>query len=282
MGLTLLQTKKRISSISSTYKVTSAMKLVSTVKLRKLMNSMENYRYFVNEISTIFSSLFNSIAEIDSPFFNENKGNGTLYILFSSTLGLCGSYNYNIFEILDNQIKDNDYLIIIGNKGKIHYKNFENVINMDLDENNIDSLERALSDYIIHSYEDNKYKEIKIVYTDYKNSITFVPKIDSLLPIKNIDKANDESYASVLIEPSKEEVLNLLVPLYISSLVKERILEAYTSEQASRRNAMENASENAKEIIDELKLEFNKARQSQITNEIIDIVGAATAQKGEK
>ena len=280
MGQTLLQTKKRISSISSTYKVTSAMKLVSTVKLRKLMSTMENYRYFVNEISSIFTSLFDENTSINSPFFTPNKSSKRLFVLFSSSLGLCGSYNYNLFEISDNEIKDEDCLIIIGNKGKTHFKDFKNIIELDVDENDITNVNNVLSEFVIDNYKNEKFKEINIVYTKYKNSITFIPTIHRLLPLEM--NTETKLTTDVLIEPSKEEVLELLIPLYVSTLVKSNILNAYISEQASRRNAMENASTNAKDIIDQLKLEFNKARQSQITNEIIDIVGASNSQKGDK
>lgn len=281
MGQTLLQTKKRIASISSTYKVTSAMKLVASVKLRKLMSKMENYRFYVNEISTIFDSLLDEHETIKNVYFENNKSNDNLYVVFSSSLGLCGSYNYNIFEILDEEIKENDYLIIIGNKGKIHYKNFKNIINIDIDESSYEKMNDVLTEFILNKYAEGKFKNIYLVFTKYKNSITFVPQITKLLPIVKEKNKTILSKNETLIEPSKDEVINLLVPLYVSSIIKGKILEAYTSEYASRRNAMENASDNAKEIIDELKLEFNKARQSQITNEIIDIVGASNAQKGE-
>ena len=281
MGQTLLQTKKRIASISSTYKITSAMKLVSTVKLRKLMSKMENYRYYVNEISSIFDALLTGNEQFKNIYFETNTSKSNLYIVFSSSLGLCGSYNYNIFEILDDKINENDYLIIIGNKGKIHYKNFKNIIDLNLNESSYDEMNELLTEYILDNFAKGRFKEIYLVYTRYKNSITFIPTINQLLPISRNQTQKVGYNADVLIEPSKDEVLNLLIPLYVSSLIKGKILEAYTSEYASRRNAMENASDNAKEIIDELQLEFNKARQSQITNEIIDIVGASNAQKGE-
>lgn len=279
MGKTLLETKKRIASISSTYKVTSAMKLVSTVKLRALMNKMENYRYFASEVMDIFAFLSNSIKDNDSPYFNVSTKGKRLFILVSSTLGLCGSYNYNLFETLENEIGEEDDILIIGNKGKTRYKNLDNVLTLDEEPNDYELLANQLVDLVMEKYLDGTYREINFIYTKYKNSITFVPVVEKILPL--INKENQNEFKECLIEPSKEEVLEQLIPLYISSIIKGRILESFTSEQASRRNAMENATDNAKEMIDELKLEFNKARQSQITSEIIDIVGAANAQKGE-
>ena len=279
MGKTLLETKKRIASISSTYKVTSAMKLVSTVKLRSLMAKMENYRYFASEIKDVFSYLSNNIGENKSPFFNPTLKGKKLYILISSTLGLCGSYNYNLFEKIDSEYDKEDDILILGNKGKNHYKDYDNVLLLEKEENDYELLAEEIVPLVIDKYLDGTYREICIVYTKYKNSITFIPEIEKILPL--VSKDNDDYFANCLIEPDKETVLNELIPLYISSIIKGRILESFTSEQASRRNAMENASDNAKDIISELQLEFNKARQSQITSEIIDIVGASSAQKGE-
>ncbi|MCR5505921.1 MAG: F0F1 ATP synthase subunit gamma, partial [Bacilli bacterium] len=202
-----------------------------------------------------------------------------LYIIISSTLGLCGSYNSNIFKLADVAIKEKDDAIIVGGKGLAHYENgkFTKVEGFDDNPNSQNpKFINQLSNYVINEYLKGKYHEIHLIYSEYKNSLAFLPKDFLILPLgsKPID---DNNNIPPLLEPSPQELVDMILPIYIKTVLNSKILESEVCEQAARSNAMENATDNANEILDNLRLQFNKARQGAITQEITEIVGAANA-----
>ena len=278
MSQDTIKIKKRIKSVTGAYKVTSAMKLVSTVKLKKWKNKMVANNLYNNELQEVVNLLLMCSKNVNSPFSKENKSEKRLFIIVSSTLGLCGSYNINIFKEADVLLKKDDSIIILGKKGIAHFSNemFDKVEGFD---DNKDLLEKdlinSLSKYVLSSYQEGKYSSIHIIYSKYRNSLTFIPTSYQILPLGN--SSTEEIDFPPLFEPSKEKLIETLVPIYVQGTIYSKLLESEVSEQASRSNAMENATNNAKELLDNLKIEFNKARQSAITQEIIEIVAAAKA-----
>ena len=277
MGSNAIKIKSRIASVTGAYKVTSAMKLVSTVKLKKWKNKMLDNKKYADEIYKTTDYLL-SYSKENSIFSSSPDSSKDLYILYSSTLGLCGSYNNNIFKVGDQSIKQNDDAIIIGKKGLAHYQDqsFKHV-ELFNDENEIttDKLASIISEYVLKEFKKGTYRSIHIIYSSYKNSLTFIPKDEIILPLA---KKEDElvGYGPIL-EPNEETLINTLVPFYVKTLIYSKLLESEVCEHAARSNAMENATNNAKELLDNLNLEFNKERQSSITNEIIEIVSAANS-----
>lgn len=276
MSQQLVAIKKRIKSVSGAYKVTSAMKLVSTVKLRRWKDKMLNNKAYSLELSSICDEIFGFCEDIESPFIVENnKANKDLFIVVSSTLGLCGSYNQNVFKIADKVISPNDDLIILGNKGISHFGNFSSKIDTVDYSSNIDpNLIKALTEYALTNYEKGEYKKVHIIYSTYKNSLSFLPEDFILLPLKKDSAPNNG--IPPLMEPTKEKLFRDLIDIYLKSIVHSKLLEAEVCEQAARSNAMENATKNAEDLLGTLNLEFNKARQAAITEEIVEIVAGST------
>lgn len=276
MSQQLVAIKKRIKSVSGAYKVTSAMKLVSTVKLRRWKDKMLNNKAYSLELTSICDEIFGFCEDIESPFIVENnKANKDLFIVVSSTLGLCGSYNQNLFKIADKVISPNDDLIILGNKGISHFGNFTSKLDTVEYSSNIDpDLIKALTDYVLKNYEKGEYKKVHIIYSTYKNSLSFLPEDFILLPLKKDNKPNNG--IPPLMEPTKEKLFRDLIDIYLKSIIHSKLLEAEVCEQAARSNAMENATKNAEDLLGTLNLEFNKARQAAITEEIVEIVAGST------
>lgn len=278
MAQELANTKKRIQSVNSTLKITKAMELVANAKLKRWKNKMENITQYLLEMSDIISTCAGSYDPFNMSIDELKKYENTssvLYIVVTSSLGLCGGYNYNVFKFLNNKIKPEDKVIILGTKGLIKYSHTD----LNLDDDYVSLLDkfdsyasRNLIDKIINEYKTGKYKEVRLIATEYKNSLTFIPNDIRILPFENKDnKTND----NIMFDPNKEEVLSLLIPKYLDVLMYGKLTEAIVCEHASRRNAMDTATDNGKELSQKLMLEYNKARQQAITQEITEISSAA-------
>ena len=279
MAQEVTRIKKRIKSVGASYKITSAMKLVSTVKLKKWKNKMLANKDYSERIDQIASLVFSNVEKSKSPYFKEsNDAKKNLYIVLSSSLGLCGAYNSNIFRVADAKIKAEDDAIILGSKAIAHYQNGEfNKIEIFKDYSNIndEKMISSIVDYISQEYIKGTYKEIHLIYTAYKNSLVFHPRDYLVLPLKK-EEGKVLSYPPIM-EPNQDELIKTLVPLYLKSSVFAKFLESEVCEQAARSNAMENATKNAEELLNNLNIEFNKARQAAITQEITEIVSASNA-----
>ena len=276
MAQEVTRIKKRIKSVTGSY-ITSAMKLVSTVKLKKWKNKMLATKDYALRIDEIARKVFSSVEESNNPYFTLNlKANKNLYIVLSSSLGLCGAYNNNLFRLADSHIKENDEAIILGKKAISHYKDGKFTKIEDFKEYSSirdEAIIKQIVDFISKEYLKGTYREIHLIYTAYKNSLVFHPMDYQVLPLQGEKKTN-EAYPPIM-EPNQEAVLNALVPIYLKNSVYAKFLESEVCEQAARSNAMENATKNAEELLDNLQIEFNKARQGAITQEITEIVGAS-------
>lgn len=277
MSQEVTKIKARIKSVSSALKVTSAMKLVSTVKLKKWKNKMLAHKEYAQNIENVSLSFLKYAKKYKSPLSVPNNSEKNLYIVITSTLGLCGSYNSNVFKLADSLISENDDLMVFGGKGHVHYQDFpQNKIHL-FDEVTSVSEEkfiRSLSAFLIDEYLKGTYREIHLIYSNYKNSLAFIPKDYVFLPLKKLEETELNDFAPIL-EPSEKELIDTLIPLYLKTNLQSKLLESEVCEQAARSNAMENATDNANEILDDLQIEFNKARQGAITQEITEVVGAA-------
>ncbi len=269
MAQELAKTKKRIASISSTLKITKAMELVATSKLKKWKDKMENINLYLDSLIKIISSC---AGEENNTFKINKNANSSLYIVVTSSLGLCGGYNYNIYKFLNSKINKDDKVLILGTKGLSKLKS-----DFDIDDEYVSILDHfdysnasKLKDKIINEFNKGLYKEIHLISTHYKNSLTFIPCDNLLLPLEKLETSS--SNQEIIFEPNKEEVLSLLIPKYLNTLLYSKLTEAIVCEYASRRNSMDSASDNAEELQNKLMLEFNKARQQAITQEITEVV----------
>ena len=275
MAQALNKTKRRIASVKSTKKITEAMELVATVKLKKFKNKMEANQFYVREIEDIISHLFGVLQSDENPYLKDGKGDKNLVVVINSNLGLCASYNSNIYNfVLQNLDKAKDTILTIGIKGELNYERegFQldksySFVNEKLDYSDIVKLGRFLHSEFISE----KYKSVKLVYTKYINSLRFEPTLVNLFPIVEEGKAPSVGYEPIY-DPDIKTLIEELVPIWLTSSLYQKLIESTVSEQASRRTAMENANDNADELIDKLTIDFNKARQAAITQEILEVV----------
>lgn len=272
-----LELKARIRSIESTKKITKAMQLVAASKLKKqrlLMEENKTYAYYMKDtMEKILSSI-----ESTNPYVSTNKGK-PYTIIITSDMGLCGGYNANIYRMISSLSEGE--IALIGSRGSSWCKVkglsiHQSIINLGDDA--YDELVHFMDDVYLR-YQRQEISEIRILYTQFVNAVTFEPKLVTLLPIQK-EQASSSMQVQTIFEPSKEEMLEMLVPMYLRSLLYSYYLESKTSEQASRRLAMETATDNAQELKETLELQFNKARQAAITQEITEIVGGVNAMEG--
>lgn len=277
--------KRRIKSVESTKKITKAMELVATSKLRKTRNQLEQSKPYYSEVAkTVAELLANCKGNNDSAYLKENKDvTKEAYIVIASSLGLCGGYNANVFKEIKDVIKADDYVYSIGSKASSYLKkNHQGITDTKFEDLNttfnFKDVTRLVTE-LTNMYCNQEISKIKIVYTEFINNLTFKPRIVTLLPI-DADSFEDIqlSKKETLFEPGPEEVLNSLIPMYLQAVIYGYIIESVTSENASRRTSMENATDNADELTEQLLLKYNQARQTAITNEISEIVAGANAQ----
>ena len=276
--------KSRIRSVKSTKKITKAMELIATTKLQKQKKMMESNREYASYLKETISEILLDNAEIKNPYLIEQDDTNPLTILFTSDMGLCGGYNSNELRYLNEiGVDPKAPLIVIGSKGLpwLRTRNF-NVENEHISSDGISYLDLTrIMTSVLNRYVAKEITSIRIVYTKFVNSVSFVPTHVQLLPVtkESLEKKEEETgyVMETLFEPNANVILNDLIPMYVKSLFYSYYLETKTSEQASRRMAMETATDNASELIDTLTLKFNQARQAAITQEITEIVGGANA-----
>ena len=279
MSQQITKIKSRIKTVSSALKVTSAMKLVSTVKLNRYKNKMLANRDYSKKIEKITNEVL-KWAKTDNKYFEEDANiKKNLYVVVSSTLGLCGAYNSNIFRLADATVGKDDDLVVIGKKGMTHFENGQNKLILDFNTYNSFKDEKAINEiveYLVDKFLSKEYRQIHLIYSHYRNSMVFVPKDVLILPFKKVEEDTSLEFKPIL-EPSEAVLTDTLVPMFLKTNLYSKLLESEVCEQAARCNAMESATDNANEILDALNIEFNKARQAAITQEITEIVGAAEA-----
>ena len=277
MAQSLHKTKRRIASVNSTKKITKAMELVATVKLKKFKDVMTRNSLYSDELINLIHTLFSSCEDsYDNKYIKEGKSEETLYVIVNSNLGLCASYNNDVYNFVINNVpKEHSVICTIGLKGENFYsKEGYKVIDefTSLNEKLIYEDVLKFGNYLHNQFIANKYKRVELIYTKYVNSIKFIPTLITLFPIKNEEK---QFKLEPIFDPSVSNLIETLVPIYVVSTIYQKFIESQVSEQASRRTAMENATDNADEIINNLTLEFNKARQAAITQEISEVVSGS-------
>lgn len=277
----LNEIRKKIKIIESTSKITKAMKLIATSKLKKQKDLFLNTSEYYQTIYKVFGSVIKEINVND--YLNNSNNDITVWIVFCSSMGLCGGYNINIIKKLIANIKPEDKIVSFGKKGVniLKSKNlFKQVYaNINLDEKEINSdLFGLIAKQLLDDYYLNKFKNIKIIYMKFINSLSFEPSIIDVLPFDktNFSEMEEPTNGSYyVIEPNEQKMFKFLLKKYIQAILQGSIIESQISENASRRNAMEGATKNANDLIANYKLSFNRIRQANITQEINEIVSGS-------
>lgn len=311
--------KNRINSIESTQKITKAMKMVAAAKVKKAENQVKASRPFTWELFSAFSKAYEKIGslkfnkiEADSEMekcvklLSSREVKTTALVVISSNKGLAGAYSANIVRYTTEKIKklkkegQKVVLYLIGQKAHAPLKNLQNELDFEIKEvyttvlDNIDAMNvLVVSEDIVKAYIDCKIDKIELITTRYQNMMTYKVEDWTLLPaleatkdgdvlkkfhddeIENNTKYNDD----MIFEPNPYLILSKIMPMYITNVVYQALLEAQASELASRMTAMSAATNNAQEMIKNLTIEYNKARQDKITQELNEVVSGADALK---
>lgn len=281
MSLGIIATKRRIKSVNSTKKITKAMELVSTSKLKRCRDAFDRNSVYTSETLDLVQEVLANVKNVDNQYLAKKDIKSKLYIVITSNLGLCGGYNANVYSLVrDNVDLENDYLITLGSKGNSYFnKRGYNIVHSINEETT--GLEQEASKQIalksLEMFTNDSVGEVHIIYTKFVNSLTFRAEDLKLLPVEVEKKEVSGPTQELMIEPDANEVLNELLPFYFNSVIYGSLIESHVSEQASRRTAMENATDNAEEISGKLLIQYNKARQSAITQEITEVVAGANA-----
>ena len=268
--------KSRIRSTQATMKITSAMELMSNSKLQRQRSMMEKNREYSTTLLKTLHHILSESDQVENKYLLKNDSNTVLTIVFSSDLGLCGGYNVNMLRYATTLMKKEDPVIVIGTKGRswLSSRGY-NVVNEVIDSDAFDYVEASnMIEKALQQVLSKEIGKIQVVYTYFKNTVTFEPRLEVLFPVEK-GQGKLESKQEILFEPNADEILNTLIPMALKSTLYSLWMETKTSEQASRRLAMENATDNAEELKEKLVLQFNQARQAAITQEITEIVAGA-------
>jgi len=280
----LKEIRNRISSVSSTMQITNAMKMVSAAKLKKAQDSISATLPYSNKLSELIKSISSSLDSDDSnSLFEKRIEKNILIIAITSNKGLCGGFNSNIIKEVNNFKKENDSknidVLTIGKKGHDILKKTNNIIsshNEVYDDFKYSTI-KTIAENIMTKFSDKEYDQVILIYNHFKNAATQIVIKEQYLPISE-DKENEaEVQGDYIFEPNKSKILNELIPKSLSIQLYKAISDSIAGEHGARMTAMHKATDNASELRDQLKLTYNKARQTAITNEILEIVGGAEA-----
>lgn len=295
MGSGLAKIRHRIASVDSTRKITNAMKLVSSVKLMRRKKAMSNTLDYVENLESTIALCMSGLTYKDmveaSPLIAREDSEGTeekiyrpsVYLVIASNLGLCGGYSLNILKYAESLYQEGDEVYLVGTRGEGKFKEDGIPYHRDYLDlmTHFDYMKAvSLRKELVELYLSGKYEKIVLVYTHFKNALTFVPDQRTLLPISGIspvEQEKEEEYPPDFY-PSRAEVFAELLPKYLDTVLYERINEAGTCEEGARRNAMDNATQNADELKRQLNLTYNKERQAEITNQITEIMAGRVNQ----
>lgn len=278
----LIEIKRRIKSVESTRKITKAMNLVATSKLRKVRKELNNNEEYYNLCKEILDNVISSTPDYnESPFFKKvSKNLDKLYIVITSDTGLCGGFNGNIINNLNEKIEDKAHVkvMVAGSKGISYIKRYGlHTVKEYIEIPDIPTIKevRAIYEDALYMFKNGEVSEVNVVYAEFKSAVQQNVKIERLFPI-DIESVKQQQF---LIEPNFEEVLNSSIDTYLKSKLRRAMLHSKVSEQSARMTSMDGATKNANDILQSLNLKYNRIRQGMITQEISEIVGGAEAQK---
>ncbi len=292
----LKEVRIRIASVKSTQQITSAMKMVSASKLRKAQTAIHKMRPYAAKVKEILQNLSATIQQDEQNAFSEQRAPETvLLIVVASNRGLCGAFNSNIIKAaneLINQKYRQQYaanklhLMTIGSKVTDYFskRGFPVIASHDavFEQLSWEKAEPIASD-LLKQFEKKQFDRIEIVYNQFKNAALQRLTVEQFLPIelpKEDSQKNNLTTVDYIFEPSKEIIVEELIPKSLKSQFYKILLDSFASEHGARMTAMHQATDNAKELLKTLNLQYNKARQAAITNEILEIVSGANALKG--
>lgn len=275
--------KRRKGSIQSTQQITKAMKLVSTVKLQRAKSRAERSKAYFECMYATVKSVLAKTGFIEHPYLKPGASSKKAVIVITSNRGLAGGYNSNVIKLVTHGDfnREDVKIYAIGRKGRDAFHRYGYEIAQDYS----DVIEEPayadamqISRDLLDSFANGEIGEIYLAYTAFKNTVSHIPTLLKLLPVEAGEADDmDDSKALMNFEQDEEEALNLLIPKYVTSLIYGGMVEAVASENGARMQAMDSATSNAEEMIDKLSLQYNRARQGSITQELTEIIAGAEA-----
>ncbi len=299
MSGALKEVRDRIVSVKNTQQITNAMKMVSAAKLRRAQQAIVQMRPYADRLNRMLENILSNLdGGADTSFGVERPVEKVLIVVVTSNRGLAGAFNTNInkeaLRLIDEKYQKhrengNLTLLCIGKKGYDFFRKKYSDINLIEDhvlafnDLSFDSI-GTISQHIMDEYEAQNYDRVHVAYGKFKNAAVQFSQMVQFLPVvqkkPKVSEAEKQRRADYIFEPDKETILNELVPSILQTSFHKFLLDTHASEHGARMTAMDKATENAEDLIKELKINYNKARQAAITNEISEIVGGAAALEG--
>lgn len=289
----LKEIRNRITSVDSTMQITSAMKMVSAAKLKRAQDAVTQMRPYANKLQEILSNLSSTVDISENTFASDREVKNVLLVCVTSNRGLCGGFNNYIIKET-KRLATEDYagknvsVLSIGKKANDAFKRTAYNIKGTYLPTKMDDLWNDLSfdnvapaaEKIMNAYKEGHLDKIVIVYNSFKNVATQEVTVEQYLPILPPETENNAASIDYIFEPNKADIVEELIPKSLKIKLYANLLDSFAGEHGARMTAMHKATDNASEMNKALKLEYNKARQAAITNEILEIVGGAEALKG--
>ncbi|MCS6955402.1 MAG: ATP synthase F1 subunit gamma [Candidatus Calescibacterium sp.] len=289
MSMALKEIKNRIKAANNIRQITKAMKLIASIKLKKIQRTFFPFRTYLNSMKEIMSVLMNNVdfklMVSGIEYFKIRNTSNVLAVVISSDKGLCGSYNTNLFNFFEKKYtKNNLKMITVGRKAYLYFsrRNYNIIDHFDkVPDIPTFGFSKKINQSIMQSYKNlHDISKVDVIYTKFINSIRYQPNVETVLPISGVDVEKiNKSVDHFIFEPSLESIGHYMFELYIESLIYKLLVESKLSEFSARFSAMNTATDNAEKLIKELKLLFFKKRQESITKELLEISAGVEALK---
>ena len=281
--------KRRIKSVRNTSQITKAMQMVASAKMRRAQELALKGRAYISALANVLRHLGGAIAEGGSTLMEQRETGRTLVIVVNTDKGLCGALNANLLrDVMARCPEDADY-VTIGIKLRNTLSRLGRKVThaFSVSDGMQEGELKPIFEVIRTGFEEGRYNRVLVAYQKFINVMVQRPQVAELLPVTSEelqqvaaqDDIEDSDSSNFLLEPSPKALLASILPLYVTNLLVQMVLEGKASEQSARMVAMKSATENAKTLIGELTLEYNKARQTQITNELLEITTAMKAME---
>ncbi|CAN5671494.1 F0F1 ATP synthase subunit gamma [soil metagenome] len=289
MAQQLRSLKRRIDSVKSTQKITSAMELIASSRIIKAQQRVDAARPYADTIRRLMASVARTSSSIDHPLLTERDQVSKVgTIVISSDRGLAGAYNSNVIRAAERDMREHGKdarLYLVGKKAVSYFRfrgyDFEDSWTGVSEQPSIENA-REIAQATTKAYSEGEIDQVRLAYTKFESVLTQRPKVVQLVPLpkEEMDEPEEEERigrGGYEFEPGPEEILDYLVPRYVEAVILQGMLESAASEHAARRRAMKAATDNAEELIEDLTRNYNQARQAEITTEIMEVVGGAEA-----
>jgi F-type H+-transporting ATPase subunit gamma len=278
--------RKRIRAVVSTSQITKAMQMVAAARLRKAQQMVEQSRPYSEKMRLILEQISSASAEVDHPFFQQREVKTRILVVFTSDRGMCGSFNTNVtrqaLRMLREPGGENIKLVLVGKKAedvfrrqrwpilKV-YKGLQGRMNLEI--------VRDLTDYLIDQFVSGQTDRVLLLYTRFKSMVSYKLGVADFLPIvpPKVERTSTRQY---IFEPDPANIFGALMPAFALTIIQMALADSLASEHGTRMIAMSLATRNAEEMIDNLTLQYNKARQGAITKELLEVVSGSEALRG--